>query len=432
MAKQQSTPKSPVQNPLDDDDFSDLTKKEILYWSRQLEISPSQLFLLPKDELNKRMEQQCKKSDEERQKYYERWEHMTSMKQKLIENQQNKRLKGGAGRNIYDILAEAANQIEEMYGDASYYDQSAYNSQEYDDSTMASRTYNTSNSCPFREDLTYTLSDEEPTFESTFEDSFAINPNLASTPRCPRAAPNSATFNVPTNATYQVAPNQTYNRTQHATNNTFTTRQCPMNTTYNAHQCPMNEKSYKLPPAGLNESSRQSAQQWSPQSMAFMDNSRDKSRSTHLNSFEAGVGLSSTMNQTFNAAAPSIRNFTDYSVVYSPQGTEESANSVSIENYDENSGVIRASSRNYTLPSGSKAGNTTLDIPAAVMASMGNKTFDIPSSVMPGSGRISKSPTRCPVTKAPPPQCPLNQTAEQTPARTPINPRTYKPRKLDF
>ncbi|XP_058975542.1 uncharacterized protein LOC131801226 [Musca domestica] len=458
----QTTPKSPVTNPLNDDDFSDVTKKEIIYWSRKLEIAPSQLFLLPKDDLNKRMEdilnRNHESNDEDRQNISERWQYMTQMKEQLIENHANKRLKGGAGRNIYDILAEAANQIEEMYGEASYYD----DSQDYDESTMASRTYgtyNASNSCPFREDLTYTLSDEEPTFESTFEDSFQINPNLASTPRCPRQLANNETYSLPArktaNATYQVAPNQT---AQYPTNATFTTRQCPMNSTFNARQGPEpNNESFKLPPpAAFNESSRQSsAQQWSPQSMAFMDTSRDKSSSMNANSFATGgVAINSTMNKTSNATGPSIRNFTDYSMTYSPQGTEESANSVSIENYNENSGVIRASSRSYTLPTGSKAGNTTFDMSSAVRGGIGNKTFDIssvlkgglgnatfnmPSSLVSGPERSAKSPTRCPVAKAtapsppPPTQCPRNQpTVQPTPARTPINPSTYKPRRLEF
>lgn len=446
--KSSSQPKSPsssLRSPLDDEDFSDVTKKEILYWSRKLEISPSQLFIMPTKDLEERLKsalQNSEKSEEEREKFYKHLEHMSLLKSKLIESQRSDRLKGGAGRNIWDILAEAASQIEEMYGDSSFYDQSGHDTVEYstyDDDTMASGaydTYNASRSCAFPTDMTYTLSDEEPSYETTFEDSFQINPNLASTPRgvvCgPRNLPKNDTYSIPATT----LPNATFlARTASPANATYTTRECPLGSTYTAREIPANstynvrqrpmEASYKIQPHYLDESLEQSTQ-WSPQSMAFMDQSqrRESSRrcprsgAAEPNSFTAGAAVlpTSTPNQTMNIQQPSFRNYTDYLMKYSPGGTEESANSISVEKYDETSGVIRASSRSYTLPPS---------------ANLPNKTFDIPSTGgTPRSTKPSPSPARCPVPSAAP-QCPSNSTAAaKTPLRTPPNPRTYRPRKL--
>ncbi|XP_059226818.1 uncharacterized protein LOC131998515 [Stomoxys calcitrans] len=463
-----------------EEEFSELTKNEIVYWCRKLAIKPSELFTMPKDELEQRLEeiQKQQQLDEQgRQRYYERWEKMSQMKDKLLEKQSLERMRGGAARTIWDILADAAAQIEEVYGDASYYNQSGQEtlaSYGYEDPTMESTTYdtyNSSRSCPFPTDMTYTISEGEPTMESTFEDSFQIDPNLASTPQVPHGArklPTNNTFAIPTtknanaNATFEAA---------RGSPGKATTRKYPMDatfdvgasTSYNRRQCPRND-TYNIPsPIYLDESSG-----WSPQSLAYVDESY-----ANQSSFTPRIpDQKSTLNQSTNLY--SLRNFTDYSIKFGPQGTEETANSITVENYDENSGVIKASSESHRLPPSTEAGNLTFDIsklaaqygarsptrsPAQSLNKSKKLNVEVPLQTTQQSARSPRNVTsEVPTTYADPRnltyniattskqrsarstrQCPAptpvatttsEMPVDQTPARTPPNPRRYIPRKI--
>ncbi|XP_075149248.1 uncharacterized protein LOC142223255 [Haematobia irritans] len=410
MADEKQKTQSPA-NILDDEDFSDITKKEILYWSRKLAITPKQLFTMPKDELDKNLrwlQTQTKLDEEGRKRYYERWNRMIKLKSDLNEKlPHTDRLKGGAGRTIWDILADAADQIEEVYGDQSYYNASVEDTFGYDDtinSTAAYTTYDSTRSCPFPTDMTYTLTDDEPSLESTFEDSFQIDPNLASTPQVPygpRRLPANDTYSVP----MTVARGISGKAKQCPIDMTYDIRdnQTAANATYNILQCPRNE-TYDI--------SADNSPAWSPQAMAYVDNSESEylqwnpTQGAYLDEMSPPQG--SGPNETTHLPTPSFRNFTDYSLKYSPGRTEETANSISVESYDETSGIIKASSRSYSLPA---------------TADLANMTFDIPNISPQHSPR---SANRCP-TKVPCSKCPnrgYNSQISSAQKTSPYN-RTY-------
>ncbi|XP_065361459.1 uncharacterized protein LOC135955090 [Calliphora vicina] len=285
-----------AENPLEDDEFSELTKQEICYWSHKLQITPSQLFCLTKDELEVIIKSALcsEKNKEESQEYYERWEQLSNMKRKLMKKQQKDRLKGGGGPDLLDILARAAKEIEYMYG-------SRCGNLEKSGEMTYNSSFDTTDESPFSYSL---YSDEEAEYESTAEDySFNIDQNLASTP-------------------YNACPK----------------RQLPLNNTYSApnpeatYNCP--NSSFKLsdvtPPAGMRSG------KYSSYNLADI---------SPPSGMQLDIDNISGVTQT-----PSFRNYTDYSIQYSPIGTEETANSISVENYDETSGKVTASSRTFTLP----------------------------------------------------------------------------------
>ncbi|KAI8126174.1 Storkhead-box protein 1 [Lucilia cuprina] len=294
-------------NPLQDEEFSELTKQEIIFWSHKLKITPSQLFSLSKKELEIIMQNAIKgeKNQQERHEQTRRWEKLSKMKRKLIENHQKNRLRGGAGPDLLEILARAADEIEYMYG-------SRYGTFDTSGDMTYDSSFETTDESPFCYSL---YSDEEASYESAAEDySFNIDENLASTPYsgCPkRQLPRNNTFCAP-------KADATFNAT------------CPKSSFKLSDVTPptgmrsVKHSSYNLadvsPPSGMQMDN------WSPQQVHHIDNISGVSK------------------------APSFRNYTDYSIQFSPTGTEETANSISVENYDETSGKVTASSRTFTLP----------------------------------------------------------------------------------
>ncbi|XP_067613580.1 uncharacterized protein [Eurosta solidaginis] len=263
-------------NPLYDDDLSELTKKEILFWARKLQLSPSELFTLSKQELEVHLERVQREElyDEQRKSQYEKWERLAEMKRFLLEEERRQRLKGGVTprRTIWDILYAAANEIESMYGDSQAFSDSsgAGSSCLYSDSVGSNyastsfggfKTPPVPNMCStiyemHPEDSQYT----PPDFPSTL----SATPISYGTPQhrnamnCPQ---RNATYNVSAaNATYDIcAPgNATYNakRTSRASTADATYNACASrnatfgmprtaNATYNV--CPSQNATYNVP-----------------------------------------------------------------------------------------------------------------------------------------------------------------------------------------
>ncbi|XP_054084637.1 uncharacterized protein LOC128921348 [Zeugodacus cucurbitae] len=138
-------------NPLQDDDLSELTKKEILFWARKLKLTPSELFTLSKHELEYHLEraQQEDLYEEQRQSQFAKWEMLSQMKRFLLEEQHKERLRGGGPqatsnrRTVWDILCRAASEIESMYGQSQACIDSSADSCPYSD-TGGSSSYATS------------------------------------------------------------------------------------------------------------------------------------------------------------------------------------------------------------------------------------------------------------------------------------------------
>lgn len=326
-------------NPLEDDEFSDLTKQEIAFWSHKLKIRPSQLFSLSKDELEIIIQNAIKRENiEENVKKSQHWDQLRKMKRKLIEKQRKERLKGGAGPDLWEILARAAQDIEHMYGTSSF----GYND------TSCETNYESSfdDSYPFNDSL---YSDEEASYESSPEDySFNIDENLASTPYGPcgkRQLPTQNTYCLPNpNATYNVhRGNNTYNvQNRQPGNASFDTQNRSRNPTFNCPKTSFKLENVTPPPsmkstkyssfnspcllANISPPSGIQLDNWSPQQLHHIADNSKVSQAT------------------------SFRNYTDYSIKYSPVGTEETANSISVEHFDDSSGKVTASSRTFTLP----------------------------------------------------------------------------------
>ncbi|CAD7004575.1 unnamed protein product [Ceratitis capitata] len=291
-------------NPLQDDDLSELTKKEILFWARKLQLSPSELFTLTRDELECHLEraQQEEFYDEIRKNQYAKWERLSEMKRFLLEEQHRERLKGGGRggvvqnrtRTLWQILCTAANEIESMYANSSqeFSNEGCGGSGAFDScpisNSVASSYQNSSfggfptppvpNMCStiyemHPDDSQYT----PPEFPSSFPTTpincalaprpanFTYNvgsanatynvckPRNISTAKKLSCAPQNATYSVRsprnTNCSTQRAPNVTYNvcpvdnRTYdvaRAVNATFHLGQQPPNTTYNVPSYPEN------------------------------------------------------------------------------------------------------------------------------------------------------------------------------------------------
>lgn len=243
-------------NPLQDDDLSELTKKEILFWARKLKLSPSELFTLSKRELEYHLEraQQEDHYEEQRKNQYAKWEMLSEMKRFLLEEQYKERMRGGGAgatpsrRTLWDILCTAANEIESMYAHSQANMDSSVDSCPYSD-TGGSSSYATStfgdfesphvpNMCStmyemYPEDTQYTPAD----FPSTF---------TATPISCGRSQQSNGTQSRPLNATYNMnAPNATYDMCATRNANRSSERGGALNATYNA--CAPRSATYNMP-----------------------------------------------------------------------------------------------------------------------------------------------------------------------------------------
>ncbi|XP_011198122.2 uncharacterized protein LOC105222473 [Bactrocera dorsalis] len=243
-------------NPLQDDDLSELTKREILFWARKLKLSPSELFTLSKHELEYHLEraQQEDFEEEQRQNQYAKWEMLSEMKRFLLEEQDKERLRGGGTgsipnrRTIWDILCTAVSEIESMYAHRQAYADSSADSCLYSD-TGGSSSYATSSLGGFE-------SPQVPNMCSTMyemhpDDSQCTPPDFPSTFAATpisfgRSQQNCARQSRPLNATYNLnAANTTYNACAARNASRSPKRAGAPNATYNA--CAPRNVTYDMP-----------------------------------------------------------------------------------------------------------------------------------------------------------------------------------------
>lgn len=350
-------------NPLQDDELSDVTKREIVFWANKLKVTPSQLFSLSKGELDALLENSVYvESSPQREKQSERWERLNRLKQKLQDNPQKDRLKGGL--DLLELLCNAAKDIETYLcaqaasgncppvadNDTDYAESSG---DEYDNTYCVPRrppgadpytTYNVPGNAdicvpsPYSDRIDSPHSQYQP---NLFQPYGYSTPNTCPTFTVPQ---DERTYDVlPSNITYDVSPrNATYSVSGGAAGGG--TYSCPRST-FNLSQesTPSGMKSSSVsgrsgaaggsarcPPAQCTPSACPpcppgSPDNWQPQQIHFICDA-DGNRS------------------------PTFRNYTDYSIRYGPCGSEETANSISVESFDDVSGKVTASSRTFTLP----------------------------------------------------------------------------------
>ena len=116
-------PKPLIENPL-----NKLTMREIVYMSRQLQLTPSQLFKLPERELEERVNACLRSSSQGSTQQANndnnnkvvavgnyRWRNVNEMRGQLMAERQENRLKGGEMPiypGLWAILTQAAYEIE--------------------------------------------------------------------------------------------------------------------------------------------------------------------------------------------------------------------------------------------------------------------------------------------------------------------------------
>nr|XP_036220646.1 uncharacterized protein LOC106614105 isoform X2 [Bactrocera oleae] len=264
-------------NPLQDDDLSELTKREILFWARKLKLSPSELFTLSKHELEYHLEraQQEDIYEEQRQNQYAKWEMLSEMKRFLLEEQHKERLRGGGTgatpnrRTIWDILCTAVSEIESMYAHRAAYTDSSADSSPYSD-TGGSSSYATSTFEGFETphvpnmcSTMYEMHPEDsqctpPDFPSTFT-ATPISFGRSQQANVRQSRPMNATYNMNTaNATYNACATRNASRSPKrggAPNATYNTC-APHNVTYSMplasndiyrNACPARNTTYNVP-----------------------------------------------------------------------------------------------------------------------------------------------------------------------------------------
>ncbi|XP_053953109.1 uncharacterized protein LOC128859956 [Anastrepha ludens] len=258
-------------NPLQDDDLSELTKREILFWARKLKLSPSELFTLSKQDLERHLAraQQEEFYDEQRKNQYARLEKLSEMKRFLLEEQYKERLKGGGSpnrRTVWDILCTAANEIESMYAECMESSGSYGGTRSYSpsrESGYQSPSFSRSRQPPVPnmcstiyqmhpEDTRYT----PPGFPSTLSTT-PISYTSSQRRNIVPSSPLNATYNVNApNATYNVcAPmNATFNLQRNGAANATCNVRRPQNVTFHGpraisatyNTCPPRNVTYKV------------------------------------------------------------------------------------------------------------------------------------------------------------------------------------------
>lgn len=433
-------------SPLNDDELSDITKKEIAFWSKKLNLSPSELFTLSNEDLEKRLNkaQGREVNDEERKRQTRRWERLNEMKSKLIERQEGRRLKGGANPNIWDIMIRAAAELDEVVGGGSYdyeddYDDSSscpspgdisydesYEESFNADAVLAASTpvespsgagnvaYNAAAARNVRPNETYTASPGATVRSATFTRNAtyasprgAVRSTSRSYVQCPpRAAnqtykvstpeakalaespaqsnqtytvpsdrtytaPSDRTYSVPRERTFNVAKDRTYAVPSDRTYNVNYDRNVPLGQTYvhcidrtypGPYPCPApGQRTYNVTP-GSGSGSDSMYEPSSPYSPSLSPEAVTPPRATPPPQFGTPGGSGSQGFIYQSTPVQRYRNYTEYCMRFGSDGCNETGNSISVENYDANSGMVQAASRTYNIP---RAADATYPAPRA-------------------------------------------------------------------